>query len=228
MIFLTGLGNLLAMIPALSFFKKDQKRYGNRYLSRQIGGFEKKGDRFRLTMQDFVLLLLIGSGLALYCNVLLGWLQMLGLLPGVDPLGAYMEGYSFPMLILILGIFSPITEEMVFRWLLYYRLRDYLGKMPAVLLSALVFGIYHLNILQGVYAFILGTAFALFQEWSGNLWTSVLLHIGANCFSLLISEFGTVFFGMDNEYLVLLVYFVLMFAIVGGTNVFRRRSRSIE
>ena len=227
-VFLTGISDLLVMIPAMYCFRQDQALYGSRYRSGNLGGSGRRRGRWALSVPDVILLLLVGAGLALYTNVLLSYLQMMHWLPGTDPLAAYMEGYSFPMLILMLGICGPVAEEMVFRWLVYYRLRDYLGKRPAILLSAAIFGIYHLNILQGIYAFILGIVFALFQEWSGNLWTSILLHVGANCFSLALSVYGETFFTLENTYVILFLYFLLMLAMVTGFSVFRKRSRGME
>ena len=44
------------------------------------------------------------------------------------------------------------------------------------------------DLVQGVYATILGTLFALLLEWKGNLFASVFLHIGANVWSLVVSD----------------------------------------
>ena len=44
-----------------------------------------------------------------------------------------------------------------------------------------------MNLLQGVYATIMGLLFALILEWRGNLFASVFLHMGANIWSLPVS-----------------------------------------
>ena len=67
---------------------------------------------------------------------------------------------------------------MIFRWLVYLRLRDHFSVLVSAVISAAFFGIYHGNVLQAVYAFILGALFAWFLEMGGNKWTSVLMHIG--------------------------------------------------
>ncbi|URW85751.1 hypothetical protein M5E86_19335 [Blautia wexlerae] len=41
------------------------------------------------------------------------------------------------------------------------------------MISGLIFGIYHGNIVQGIYASILGTAFAWILEMSGNTYSSM-------------------------------------------------------
>ena len=85
-------------------------------------------------------------------------------------------------------IIEPLAEESIFRWLVFLRMRDNMRVVTAALLSGLCFGIYHMNLLQGVYATILGALFALLLEWSGKLFTSVLLHMGANIWSLIVSD----------------------------------------
>lgn len=47
-----------------------------------------------------------------------------------------------------MGIVAPAAEEMIFRWLIYLRLRDWLKMPVAAVISGLIFGIYHGNIVQ--------------------------------------------------------------------------------
>ena len=85
---------------------------------------------------------------------------------------------------------DPLVEEVVCRGLVYRRLRDYVGVWPAVLVSGLMFGIYHGNVVQGIYASVLGILMALLVEITGSLWASILFHVGANFISTFFSEFG--------------------------------------
>ena len=108
------------------------------------------------------------------------------------------------MMIFWMGIIAPAAEEMIFRWLIYLRLRDWLKMPVAAVISGLIFGIYHGNIVQGIYASILGTAFAWILEMSGNIYSSMLLHMGANIWSLVIYRIctGSVFHeirGADSD-----------------------------
>lgn len=58
------------------------------------------------------------------------------------------EGKSLLMMIFWMGIIAPAAEEMIFRWLIYLRLRDWLKLPVAAVISGLIFGIYHGNIVQ--------------------------------------------------------------------------------
>ena len=70
-----------------------------------------------------------------------------------------------------MGIAAPFAEEVIFRWLVFLRMRDNMRVITAALFSGLTFGIYHMNLLQGVYATIMGLLFALILEWRGNIWS---------------------------------------------------------
>ena len=93
------------------------------------------------------------------------------------------RGSSFFILTLILG---PLFEEGVFRLGIFGRLWSRLGFWPAALLSALAFGIYHGNWIQGIYAFFMGLIFA----WGyaagrpGSYRTAVFMHMAANASAL--------------------------------------------
>lgn len=181
-IFLTGITALLTMIPCLYFYKRDVR-------ARVTGGLIPKAGGRRLKAGEGPWLLLIGASLATFANMLVAALQ------NILPVREYQEtmnqitsGKSIWMLVFWMGIVAPVAEEMVFRWLIYFRLRDYMRMGMAMAVSGILFGIYHMNLTQAVYASILGMMFAYFLEITGNLWASVLLHIGANCWSVLMPE----------------------------------------
>ena len=106
-------------------------------------------------------------------------------------------GKTLLSMILWIGIVAPLAEEAIFRWLIFLRFRDNLRLITAAILSGVMFGIYHGNLVQGIYASILGTVFALLLEWSGSLWGSVFLHMGANIWSLISGSAAA--YIMENE-----------------------------
>ncbi len=90
---------------------------------------------------------------------------------------------SFIMEVLCVGIISPILEEIVFRGLIYTRLRRAMPVMAAQILSALFFGAAHMNWMQFIYAFLIGFLMALLFEKYQSIIPSMLFHIAFNCFS---------------------------------------------
>ncbi|MDE6744870.1 MAG: HAD hydrolase-like protein [Lachnospiraceae bacterium] len=89
--------------------------------------------------------------------------------------------------VLLYAIVTPIAEELLFRWLIYGRISRFMGAPLAVCLTALFFGFFHGNLLQGIYAALMGIALALVLYWSGNFWLPVVFHMAANAFVYLAS-----------------------------------------
>lgn len=142
-----------------------------------------------ICIPDIILFLVIGAFLGQYGNILVGlFSQYLNPETYQKTQSLISDGKSTWSLILWMGIVAPFAEEIIFRWLVFLRMRDNMRVVTSALLSGLCFGIYHMNLLQGVYATILGTLFALLLEWNGKLFTSVLLHMGANIWSLIVSD----------------------------------------
>lgn len=86
-----------------------------------------------------------------------------------------------------IGIVTPVTEELIFRGLGYGKMRRELSFGWAALLSAVYFGGYHGNMVQGVYAFCLGLLMAGAYEAYQSLWAPICLHVSANLSSILFS-----------------------------------------
>lgn len=89
--------------------------------------------------------------------------------------------------VLLYVIVTPIVEEMLFRWLIYGRISRIMGTPLAVCLTALFFGFFHGNLLQGIYAALMGIALALVLYWSGNILLPVVFHMAANASVYLVS-----------------------------------------
>lgn len=215
-IVITGLTGALVMIPAVYFYRKDR-------IGRLIGGLTSIAEQ-KLTFPEMLLLLAAGAGFAQYANVLVAILQnWIQSTTYSDTMTKITSGKGLLMMIFWMGIVAPIAEEMIFRWLVYLRLRDHFSVLVSAVISAAFFGIYHGNILQAVYAFILGGIFAWFLEMGGNKWTSVLLHIGANTWILIFSEYAQTLVEKSGAGVLVIIYGIFAVAMIGGYQYFARR-----
>lgn len=84
-----------------------------------------------------------------------------------------------------IAIIPPIVEELLFRGMILQSLRKY-GNGFAVVASAILFGLYHGNFVQMVFAFIAGLVMGLVVVRTGSLWTSILIHFINNGISVSI------------------------------------------
>ena len=79
----------------------------------------------------------------------------------------------------IMVICAPIAEEILFRKLLIDRTIKY-GQGISILMSAFIFGLFHGNLNQFVYAFTLGAVFAYVYSKTGNIKYTILMHMVVN------------------------------------------------
>ncbi|MGN0362999.1 MAG: lysostaphin resistance A-like protein [Bilifractor sp.] len=118
-----------------------------------------------------------------------------------SPLESIFTGYTMNaapafenqnLLLLVIGtvILGPIAEEMIFRGMLYRRARYYTGRWMGAFICALCFGIYHGNVIQFLYAFVLGFLLVWVYRKSGDLRVAVAAHMCVNAWAI----FGDYFF----------------------------------
>ena len=74
--------------------------------------------------------------------------------------------------------------------MIYGGLRTCFPVDVSALVSALIFGIYHKNIVQGLYAAAFGIILAYIFEKTQSIWGSTLMHMAFNLSSYLISGIG--------------------------------------
>ena len=97
-------------------------------------------------------------------------------LADTDPLQLIAIGLAVTLL-------APLGEELIFRGFLYRILRMHWGILPALALTSLAFALLHPALVPYL---ALSTAFCLAYEWTGSLWTSILLHAGWNGLSYVL------------------------------------------
>ncbi len=91
---------------------------------------------------------------------------------------------SMPMNFLFVAILAPIMEELVFRKMLIDRTAHF-GEGISIVFSGLVFGLFHGNLLQFSYAFLLGVFFGFIYMKTRNIIYPIILHMGINFTSVL-------------------------------------------
>ena len=101
-------------------------------------------------------------------------------------IGITMPDYSIPVSIpgavsyVISVVIAPaFIEEMVFHGIIMQSMRRF-GDIFALVSSALIFGIFHLNLMQMPYCFIMGLCIGYLVMRSGSLWVGILIHLFNN------------------------------------------------
>ncbi len=77
---------------------------------------------------------------------------------------------------LLIGILGPMNEEFVFRGIIYHGYRKTGRIIGAAVLSAILFGMLHMNFNQMSYAILVGIFAAVLIEATGSIWSSIIYH----------------------------------------------------
>lgn len=130
-------------------------------------------------------------GFILYLPVYLGLISILmNLIPALDVEQEQQIGFEqaagaeLILVFMALVIFVPIVEEILVRGFLYSGLRSKFSKLPAALITSILFGVAHLQLLSGqpplwvaaVDTFTLSLVLIYLRERTGGLWASIGLH----------------------------------------------------
>lgn len=94
------------------------------------------------------------------------------------------------------GILAPLGEEVVFRGVVYGQFKKVMKVPLAIVLSGLAFGLFHGNLVQAVYATVIGILLALVYELYGTLIAPMVFHGIANLFVYImldLTSFGGAF-----------------------------------
>ena len=98
---------------------------------------------------------------------------------------------SLVLNIISTAILPGLIEELIFRVYIMGALRPH-GNATALWVSAFLFGLFHGNILQFPFAFLLGLVLGWLTIQTESILPAVILHFGNNLMSVLLSYFGKI------------------------------------
>lgn len=139
---------------------------------------------------QFVLALIMCYAL-MYCGNLAGTLitTLVGVLKGTavdNALMTYATESSMIVTFIYMVLCAPVLEEYIFRKLIVDRTVKY-GQGVAIVLSGLMFGLFHGNLNQFAYAMLLGMFLAFMYVKTGNLKITIGLHMCINFMGAIVS-----------------------------------------
>ncbi|MCD7829400.1 MAG: CPBP family intramembrane metalloprotease [Clostridiales bacterium] len=143
----------------------------------------------RLSLWEFVQAAVFSFGVGYGCSLLTS-LSIYGLehLTGQSTSNV-VDSFSASLPIWLTAVafvlVAPVMEELIFRRILLRRLLG-LGDVSAVVLSALAFALFHANLYQTAYAFVLGLVFGAVVLLTGSIRDTILLHMLINGFSVVM------------------------------------------
>lgn len=129
---------------------------------------------------SFLTLGVLAGTAALGVNILFGLLKITAL--SAQYTQVQRSQYQIPLLwgLVLYGLISPVAEELLFRGLIYNRMKKYFSVLPAAVVSSALFGAYHGNLVQGLYGTLLGLVIVYSYEATGDFKAPVFVHGVAN------------------------------------------------
>lgn len=144
-----------------------------------VEAFGFKGIKVATFFQT-ILLVIVVSPMAMFANVLSQFFVPNTMVQGVDQFASESVGLTLVATV----ICAPIVEEIVCRGFFTNRINKTMSFTGAAIISALMFGILHMNINQFCYATVLGLIFAYTNRASGSIFTSMIMHIVFNGYNM--------------------------------------------
>lgn len=142
----------------------------------------------------------------------------------INPIEDVLGGSNMVSIILYASILGPIAEELIFRKLLLDKLRRF-GDLPAILLTSIGFGLFHMNLSQVLYAAAVGMVMAYVTIKTNTVIYSILIHMMVNFIG---SGLSILVLNSENAIAFLLFSAGVCVFVTIGTVIFVKKVKTIE
>jgi len=174
-------------------------------------------DRLRLRpgkLQPLILIVgtlgIMSAGMILTSCMQLGWLPHSKTLDMLDhmlkelPLGGAITSG------LLLGLLPGFCEELLFRGYIQTRLVARWGAVWGIFWTALMFGIMHMDLMQGLFAVVIGCLLGFITVRSGSIIPAIICHASNNLTSMLLAITTEDSHSHIANYVVLLIGLIIL------------------
>ena len=151
-------------------------------------------DRLRLRMVPLRLpIMIMGTlgimsvGMMLSSCMELGWFPRSSALDILDHMMKKLSLSGTIVAGLLLGLLPGLVEEMLFRGYIQTRLVARWGAMWGIFWTALMFGISHMDLMQGAFAVVVGCLLGFITVRTGSIVPAMICHAGNNTLSMLLT-----------------------------------------
>ena len=151
------------------------------FINKRFNTSNEVTNKFKIRKIDYLFAPLLVIS---YIFITYGWFDyILFSIPTGDMFESAMEYFeSLPIVILLIEtcIIAPICEEVLYRGILLKGLINKYNSKRAIVYSSLIFGIAHLNIPQGINAFLLGLILGTVFYYTRSIYLCMIMHFVNN------------------------------------------------
>ncbi|WP_040306742.1 CPBP family intramembrane glutamic endopeptidase [Caloramator australicus] len=146
----------------------------------------------RVSFIKVILYILLGSSFSILIRFLVGILSMSDLFRNAvndyNKITEYAIGNNIALIIIAVLLIGPIFEEIMFRGMIFNELKNNINIYLALALQSVIFGVYHMNLIQGLYAALLGLVLGILYYWERTIWVPIIIHISFNVAGVINNE----------------------------------------
>lgn len=157
---------------------------------------------FSTELKDYVFIGWLGISLGICLSVAVSIFGISEQDEAFKQVNELIESQPFWLKIASVGIIIPIQEELMYRGLIYKNIEQRYNHIKAAVISSTVFAVMHMNLSQGIYAFLMGFVLAFIYQKTKNIYACITFHCSANIFAVFVSTNTVNEFLMENMYLV--------------------------
>ncbi|MEO3931359.1 type II CAAX endopeptidase family protein [Micrococcaceae bacterium Sec7.4] len=171
--------NAAAFAAGLFWLRTQPRREGSEGPVSNRGVLGQGRGFWALTAASLALCWIVGQAASVWLYSLVGSAEF-------DQHAAAKSSAPIPLTLLLVLILAPMGEEMLMRGVAYTRLRRHLPPLAAAVVTAAVFSLLHLNLVQIVATLPLGLLLAAVYEQTGRLAPVIGLHAVFNLLSVIV------------------------------------------
>lgn len=166
--------------------------------------------KIRSLKKDSYKLVIIGLGLAGFGNLLVSAIMKIfednayvnNVIETLNQALSFSNNYEYALMILSVVLLAPILEEFLFRGILFAELKK--SPKAKIIITALTFAIYHLNLIQGLNTLFIGLVLGYIYYYRRNIKEVIMVHMVNNLVAV---------FPVYNEVLGIICIIAIGFAI---------------
>lgn len=176
--------------------------------------------------KDYLYLMMIGVAGSVGLSRLVSMLPLDNIIGNYEQTSETLLTGNIVLQIVSLGIVVPIAEEIIYRGILFTGLTKIMEEKYSIFVTSLVFGIFHYNLLQGTYTFLLSLVLiCLYMKYKCIL-VPIIVHGLANITAVISSYYGISEFLNNNIWIYLLLMCIeLAIGIVGFQMIMKKENK---
>lgn len=164
-----------------------------------------------------------------FYHFVLGFLNLVGLLApelmesyhdAAQSVDTGKSAFSLVLSFIALVIVAPVTEELVYRNMAIANMNSRLSSVASILISSLIFGLFHGNFVWMIYAGGIGILFGFLYVKSQSILVSLVVHIGFNLLGYIYSVLGNFVNGSAVTVVNNVSFCLIIMSLIGAPLVF--------